>query len=394
MIFDFYLLGTPGGRYSQYPDDYTSSILSELQEGLAGSKLIIQRKMDLVHYAYAERLDKDNFIGICLIFNKARFLKPQGLIKLFRTIIEQKLVETGSIINYTEEGDLTFKVNTLNECTKEYNDLRDYIDSELEKHPNIYGIEPLKTIYNVIWKAGYCDMSASDEEIVALTSQHNTVIINSDSGIEQGYITQVITSLKEQNRVSEEIIQQLKEENASLNREKKQYRFVVLLSIVVLACIAGLFFLNNYLKKTQSNLASTEINLSEANDSIESLKGSIKTEKSFRKLAEDSLALINSSIGKDQPFIVKGMSFNFAKGTLFVEYYGLLNERIQTKVRIVGGYDDYEMSSSINVKKGENSTYIPIRKKLTPSHVYSFELLIGNKIIGGYKHSPSRRRGH
>lgn len=392
MIFDFYLLGTPGGRYSQYPDDYTTSILSELQEGLAGSRLIIHRKMDLVHYAFAERLDNDTFIGICLIFNKARFLKPQELIKLFRAIIEQKLVESGSIIKYNEAGDLTFNVNTLNECVKEYNELRDFIDSELEKNPDRYGIEPLKTIYNVIRTEGYCDIYASDEEIIALNNQHNTVILNNDKGIEQGYITQVISSLKEQIKESDETIQQLKEENASLNREKKQYRFVVLLAMVALASFIGLFFLNRYLNETKSNLASTETNLSEANDSIASLKGSVNTEKNFRKMAEDSLENINNLLGQVQPFVVKNISFNFTKGVLHFDYYGFRNQTTQIKVRGLGEddyHEIYESSSGIAIKKGHNSAIIPLKRNLNLYDTYSFELLVDNRIIGGYKHTPS-----
>lgn len=392
MIFDFYLLGTPGGRYSQYPYDYTTSILSELQEGLAGSRLIIHRKMDLVHYAFAERLDNDTFIGICLIFNKACFFKPQGLIKLFRTIIEQKLVETGSIFKYTEEGDLAFNVNTLNECSNEYNELRDYIDSELGNNTAKYGLEPLNTPFNMIRAVGFAEMNAKDEEIIALTNQHNTVILNDDKGIEQGYITQVISSLKEQIKESDETIQQLKEKNASLNKEKKQYRFVVLLAMVALASFIGLFFLNRYLNETKSNLASTETNLSEANDSIASLKGSVNTEKNFRKMAEDSLENINNLLGQVQPFVVKNISFNFTKGVLHFDYYGFRNQTTQIKVRGLGEddyHEIYESSSGIAIKKGHNSAIIPLKRNLNLYDTYSFELLVDNRIIGGYKHTPS-----
>ena len=102
MNFSFYILGTPEGRYSQYPDDYTASTLSGLQDGMAGARLVIYREMDLVHYAYTERLGNNNIIGFCLIFNKVRVLKPHQLIKLFRFIIEKRLIESGDIIKYNE----------------------------------------------------------------------------------------------------------------------------------------------------------------------------------------------------------------------------------------------------------------------------------------------------
>lgn len=41
MNFSFYIIGTPEGRYSQYPDDYTAPTLSNLQEGVDGARLVI-----------------------------------------------------------------------------------------------------------------------------------------------------------------------------------------------------------------------------------------------------------------------------------------------------------------------------------------------------------------
>lgn len=84
MNFSFYIIGTPEGRYSQYPDDYTAPTLSNLQEGVDGARLVIYRDMDLVHYVYTERIGTNAILGFCLIFNKVRISKPTQLIQLFR----------------------------------------------------------------------------------------------------------------------------------------------------------------------------------------------------------------------------------------------------------------------------------------------------------------------
>lgn len=163
MNFSFYILGTPEGRYSQYPDDYTASTLAGLQEGMAGARLVIYREMDLVHYAYTERLGNNSIIGFCLIFNKARIQKPRQLIRLFRFIIEKRLVESGEVIKYTDDGELRFKVRSMNECIKEYDRLKGFLNSEFENNASKYDIEPLTTTYNGVRSTGDEEGSITDK---------------------------------------------------------------------------------------------------------------------------------------------------------------------------------------------------------------------------------------
>lgn len=195
-------MGTPEGLYSQYPNDYTASTLSNLQEGIEGAKLVIYRDMDLVHYVYAERIETNVILGFCLIFNKGRILKPTHLVQLFRFIIENKLVESGNLIRYSDDGVLKFNVKTLNECVKNYEYLKAYIDAEFENNPSKYDIQPLSTIYNGVKTSTSLDKNASDGQIISMTNQYNKVIVNEDIGIENGYIPQLIMSLREKNRAN------------------------------------------------------------------------------------------------------------------------------------------------------------------------------------------------
>ena len=178
MNFSFYIIGTPEGRYSQYPDDYTAPTLSNLQEGVDGARLVIYRDMDLVHYVYTERIGTNAILGFCLIFNKVRISKPTQLIQLFRFIIEKRLVESGKLIRYSENGVLKFNVKALNECVKDYEHLKVYINSEFENNASKYNIQPLTTIYNGVKTSTSLDQNASDDQIVSMTNKYNKVIVN------------------------------------------------------------------------------------------------------------------------------------------------------------------------------------------------------------------------
>lgn len=245
MNFSFYILGTPEGRYSQYPDDYTASTLAKLQEGMTGARLVIYREMDLVHYAYTERLGNNSIIGFCLIFNKARIQKPRQLIRLFRFIIEKRLVESGEIIRYTDNGELKFRVRGMSECVKEYDRLKSFLNSEFEYNASKYDIEPITTTYNGVKSIGELDRNASDGQIIALTNLHNKVIINDDNGIEHGYIPQVIASLREQNKRNAELSAKL---SAKLIKTKVQQRNIIWLSVLgATALIFGVIVWNKVL---------------------------------------------------------------------------------------------------------------------------------------------------
>lgn len=244
MNFNFYLFGTPGGRYNQYPDDYIASLLNNLRDGTSGARLVIFREMNLVHYVYSERLDSNNIIGFCVIFNNAKLTRPKAFINLCRRTIEDSIITSGKIVAYDSQGILHYKVNGFGQCVKEYENLKNLFDKELTISPHTYGIETLKTTYNGVRSVGSISMDATDAEIITLTEKHNTVVINSNVGFENGYIEQVISQLRADNQNAQEKIDQLESEIVKINRQKKQYGWVAILSLAIIASLIGLYFLN------------------------------------------------------------------------------------------------------------------------------------------------------
>lgn len=307
MNFSFYFLGTPEGRYSQYPYDYTASTLAEMQKEMTGARLVIYREMDLVHYAYTERLENNSTIGFCLIFNKARIQKPHQLIKLFRFIIEKRLVESGDVIKYSEDGELRFRVKAMNECIKEYDRLKGFLNSEFENNASKYDIVPLTTTYNGVKSTVELDKSASNGQIIAMTNQHNKVIVNDDNGIDYGYIPQVISSLREQNQKANDEIAHLQKENASLKKKKKQYKFVILLSFIILGCGVGLFFLNDNLNSTRVELRQANSTIDNKNSEISNLNSTIKSKNEEIKLEKERYSNLESEIASIAPFVITGV---------------------------------------------------------------------------------------
>ena len=80
MNFNFYILGTPSGAYSQYPNDYSSTMFSEFGKNIAGTRLVIHRDHDLVYYFFAQEIDQINCVGFCVVFTEDSKLSRDCLI--------------------------------------------------------------------------------------------------------------------------------------------------------------------------------------------------------------------------------------------------------------------------------------------------------------------------
>ena len=203
----------------------------------------------------------------------------------------------------------------------------------------------------------------------------------------------VLSRLNEENKVLKEKNLELQEENRKVLHQKKQYRYVLVLMLMILGCGAGLFFLNDNLKNTKANLEQANQTISNRdniivslNNKVSSLKSSLSSEKEMREKAENDFVSFKSLLNGIQPFIVKKTSFAFDTGWLSFDYYGLREETIDLQVKAFSGNESYSNSKSMDVKKGYNSFSIYLSDNLNRSTWYSFELLVDKKIVGGDRH--------
>lgn len=388
------------GRYNQYPDDYIASKIVGLKDGLKGSRLVIHRDMDLVHYIYTERIDDNNYIGFCLIFNKVRLLKPKKLIELFRLIIEERMVNSGHIIKYSTEGKLQYIIKSFNESIKEYEKLKFFINSELESNYNKYNIEELHSIYNGEKSSVILDNMVTDAQIISLTDKHNYVFVNEDAGIENGYIQEIMTSIRTQNINANKEIEELHSKIVILNRRKNQYRKVVLLFILVIFCFMGLFALYNNLDRAEQNLVNSMNRLELAQDTIRILNANILTKTNeisaleTRCMQEETKrregeALIND-ITSQYPIIIRNTSFDFSRKILKIEYYAADECIKDVKVK---AFSD-SSNQLVNISKGNNISFYKGNGSLSSnfsysfnsSNWYTFEIWVGGRLVGGGRH--------
>ncbi len=395
MNFSFYIFGNPSGRYNQYPNDYTSSDFINHIEDNQGSRLVLFRELNLMHYLYSENIN-GNVIGFCLIFNDSQILHPKHLVWLFKYIIENLLIKQGRILKYDKNGELNYQITSFNEVKSYIDEIKTYIEKSIETNFDNFGICNLTTTYNGEKSKKIGTLSMPENEIVDLSRHYNTVVLNDNDTVGNGYIEQIIASLRDAINEDEVLIEQLKNENLELSRQKKQFKKLIILCVILLGCCVGLLLLYNNLTNTQNSLENAnntislqDITIRQKNNSIDSLQNECyslenlyKREQKEKDEFKNKLDIIDDY----QPFIVKRASFSFSSGYLEFDYYGIKTGTVDLTIRVIDprGYISTQ-TKSFYVYSGSNSTSFYISSYFNSGDYYIFEIMYNGRIIGGVR---------
>lgn len=396
MNSSVYIFGELSSGYTQYPEDSSSYVLKTLYRHCkAPTQIVIHRDVSLMHYCYVRKLDNDKYFGFCIAVNGYYISNVDVLFSLFENTIE-KVVSQGVLIHFSEKGTLTTSIGTLRSEEEELESLTENLRIGFEGFRKIS--KPLPRTDYGIAKDSIKEHCISDgmQDIVRASYSYGFTYVYKDEDydtVRMNSYKGVLSRLNEENKALKEQNLELQEENKKVLHQKKQYRYVLTLMILILFCGVGLLFLNDSLKNTQENLEQANRTISNKdntiaglNNKVSSLKTSLTDEKEMREKAENDFASFKSLLNDRQPFVVKSTSFTFNTGWLSFDYYGLREEAIDLQVKAFNGNESYSNSTSMDVKKGHNSFSVYLSDDLNSSAWYSFELLIGNKIIGGDRH--------
>ena len=404
MNASVYLFGEFNSGYSQYPDDYASSIFQKFSANAKSTtQIAIHRDDNLVYYGYIRKLQQERYIGFCVVLNGLILKRIDGLFSLFENTISN-LVTNGKLIHFNEQGDLVTSVEKLYLNREEIDLLTESLRAGFKRFEAFSA--PLPAVSYGTSKDSFKDFVVDDDQDEIIKSSYtngytyiykskgfNTAQLNSYKGV-------LSRAYKEKKELTEKY-ERLQAEHAKTLRQKKQFKFVLILFIVLLGCAIGLFSLNDNLNITRDALSSAKDTISMQNDLLSSktvqisnlhtenyeLERSRQAEESRRVEAENNLEDFKSKIRNRQPFIVKSTSFSFSSGYLSFDYYGMTEGSVAVKVKAFNDNGEcYTNSSNIYIEEGDNSASIYVSRSLDGDKWYSFELLKDNIILGGDRH--------
>ncbi|MBQ8424063.1 MAG: hypothetical protein IJY36_07410 [Coprobacter sp.] len=264
MNFRLYIFGESSG-YKQYPED-SLNFKSWFRDQQSTSLLNIQRKADLVYYIYTQKIDrrKNAFLGFCLVFNGVYIKNLRKAFTIFEKAYSDCIL-SGKLFKIHKNGTIDFATDNFGAQEEEIDRLTALFNEELDnKSRSLFATLP-KT-YKI--GLGNKQLSISDkaETVGNAISTFDSVSIPNNNGNEElDYVNQMIQQLYTENKT-------LRSNYSTLNKQKKQYKWVAFLSLAVIASLVGLYSLNNNLSGVISNQGETISNLQ---DTIKSQKGAI-----------------------------------------------------------------------------------------------------------------------
>jgi len=259
MNFSFYILGTPNG-YNQFPADNNSTVFQEFaQNNRSESQLTVNRKGQLVYYTYMRQLQEKSgtYLGFCLGFNGVYCTNSKKLFALFDKAFTEVQMK-GEILRFGKEK-CSYTISKFAEKPIEIERIKTFFKNNLE-HDFNRDFVTKPTSFKV--GTGKKTISAKEynRDILIAISEYDTVHIanNEKSLSEPERIHKMLTDLYAEN-------QTLDTKYKKLLGQKKQYKIVISLCLVVIACILGLVIFNKNLQSRDSAIQSLKTDVSEKN---------------------------------------------------------------------------------------------------------------------------------
>jgi len=394
MNVTVYLFGEFNNGYTQYPDDYTKTIFQKFYSNAkSATQITIHREGNLMYYGYIRKLELNRYIGFCVVINGLILTRLEGLFSLFENTIFA-LVSNGQLIHFNEQGNIVTKLYINRE---EIDLLTQLFRAGFHHFQNT--VKPLPPINYSISQDTIKSFAIDNDidEIIKSSYTFGYTYIFKSKDFNTSQLNSFKEVLENLNNEKTELANQynkLEEEHKKTIKQKKHYRFVAILFILVFGCLIGLVSLNSYLNNTISALNNAKSTISDQNNTLSNKSEQIST------LESENLALQNkyqqkknnfdslqAIVSERQPFIIKSTSFDFNSGYLSYRYYGFKNESLKIQVRAFNDNGtSFVTTTDVNVYVGENRNEIYLNNNLNKDDWFSFVILKENIVLGGDRH--------
>lgn len=395
MNCSVYIFGELSSGYTQYPEDSSSHILNRLITNCkATTQLVIRRDDNLMYYSYVRKLENNKYVGIAIAVNGYYIQHIQSLFALFENTIE-KLVLQGSIICFSKDGNI---IPTQKQLKEQEEDI-DSITQNLAKDFNNAGQAcKLPPVDYTVAKESVKEFNISDSkrDIVRSSYTYGYTYVYKDNDyntVKVDSYRSVLSRVNLENVDLKKRNSELHEENQKILRQKKQFKNVILLILLVIGCGVGIYFLYNTLNDTQYQLDEANETIVKKDNTIErknnkivslgnsidSLKNVVKNEKSKREKAEEIL----TEICTYNPFIVT--KCEVSSSDFSFDYYAPEEKEVSVTLKAVNEKNSEIVSNThtLTFYKGSGSKKISFRYKLDTSDYYYVVLIYDGKIIAG-----------
>lgn len=375
-------------------------------------QLIIIRREDERHkrafviYNYVYGTSHDSF-GLCFVFND-KYPEDIHYIFSFCHDVISDIVKEGKILYIDNSGNIQISHNVASLQSAVVKQHIDKVNSSfdinkaklspLSQLPNYYKISQNQTVVQQLPETSWSmTESLNYNHIIVVTEEIEHENINK-------YRNVVKTLSEEKKKLFYELERQ-KEIYSKLQKEKKNYKYVVVLLVLLLISSICVFVIYGSKKKEKQQYVQKEkvmtdsiVNIQDdlgkatlqfdslqqcyksLQNSYNNLESKLKDALSSKSYLEERIKKINTEIEKRQPFAVTDMTYNKKTGILSVSYYGFCADTYTITIKALYDNSSYNCGShNVKIEKGFHDCSFQIGKRRSNK----FILMKGKAVIGG-----------
>ena len=375
-----------------YVGDLIAKILSDNPSGLG--RLVIHRDGRLMYYTYSKHVNPDETVGFCVVVNGGMLIDLRKVVAAMEETLSQ-MVMRGVAVMLLDDGKLRCLSGELSGMESGVRDALAFLRYRLDRQED--NITRLPPVYPAVDgnSVAYAGITDPSDDITGLLLENAYVVVDVGGGFDEpmmAHFRDRLETLDTRRNEDAEKIGRLQSEIAKLKRQKRQFRYVLVVSVVALLCFIGL-------ANSLSNLSRTK---EELRDSAE-LSSVREKELKAAKLTIDSLNDVAWTLNRSlewkeheireisdfSPIIIGKTSCNLAGGVYGIDFYSFVegSKTITIKVYQDDGGLYTTLSETIQLEKGTDSySFYDFRKIFNPGLWYTFEIWIGDRLVGGSRH--------
>lgn len=302
MILKTYIFSYASGNYQQYISDHSETFIRQnCIDSTEQHQIVVRRDGNLMYYTYVYKKNTSTALGFSVVCGEI-CLDLHWLYEFLHNTLDFS-AQKGVLFAYDEKGAISQKVTNFSAEAAEVDNIFRTIKDYLEKRPSYWETLPPEDFS--IPMTSKMTLAFSDDDnnkiIEALRHYHNVVVTMENTA--PSSFSKTVARL---NSEKEELTAQrnnLENEIESLKRQKKQYRWVISLSLLVAAALVAIVLFNqnvnelNYtLNKREASIDSLHIVISHKNKTISDQEEIISRKDRELKNMKSELASVQSSL--------------------------------------------------------------------------------------------------
>lgn len=356
MILKTYIFSYASGNYQQYISDHSETFIRQnCINSTEQHQIVVRRDGNLMYYTYVYKKNTSTALGLSVVCGEI-CMNLHWLYEFLLNTLDVS-AQKGVLFAYDEKGAISQKVTNFSAEAAEVDNIFRTIKDYLEKRPSYWGTLPPEDFS--IPMTSKMTLAFSDDDnnkiIEALRHYHNVVVTMENTA--PSSFSKTVARL---NSEKEELTAQrnnLENEIESLKRQKKQYRWVISLSLLVAAALVAIVLFNqnvnnlNYtLNKKEATIDSLHTVISNKNNTISNQEEIISRKDRDLKNTKSELASVQSSmndLSQYTPLIVSDITMKnggedygetiYSRNTTYLyprlKVYGLVDRTITLYIK-------------------------------------------------------------